>query len=213
MIDADDLGRGVYRADFDFDGTVDVDPADCPYVIAPADPRQKRCATFQQAKPGSGSGAGYERHRSKEWRPHTSRQSKEDVYVSHHRLLYLLSDELIELPTGEALEALDGCDVHHRNGVKWDNRLERREYEDEPHTPESNFELLDHGEHSSVTQSQMRAYAEDAKRAAKDPVEPAIADGGDSAVTCPRCGAELDGEYMIGERPDGSEACVHCMKQ
>lgn len=180
-----------------------------PYELGPVDPRQKLAATFQQAKPGDGSGAGYERWRSTEHRRHTSKQGREDVYVSHHRLLYLLHPDVVDEPIEDVLELMDGCDVHHRNGVKWDNRLVCRE--DEVPDGESNFELLDHGTHSEVTQSHMRAYAEDAKRAAANSHETTLADGGDSDVTCPRCGESLEGEYLIGTRSDGSEACVHCM--
>lgn len=40
-----------------------------------------------ETKVGSGSGAGYERWRSYEYRPSTDPDGKEDVYVAHHRLL------------------------------------------------------------------------------------------------------------------------------
>lgn len=169
-----------------------------PYVIGPTDPRTKKCATFEHAKPGDGSGAGYERWRSTEYRPHTARQSSEDVYVSVHRLQALLLPELFEKPIEDAIAELDGADVHHSNGVKWDNRLSRREADGE-----TNLEVLDHGEHASVTQSEMRAWAEDAKQqAATAEPEPAPTAG------CTRCGT-TDDMYVVADDLAG-HVCVEC---
>lgn len=126
-----------------------------------------------ETKPGSRSG-GYERWRSYEFRPHTSRQGKEDVYVYHHRLLSLL-DFPLSMPIEDCLREMSGSDVHHENGIKWDNRLD-------------NLELLDHREHARLTnsapsQAEQRAFAEDAR--------------GDLAPDregnrCPRCDERAD---------------------
>lgn len=73
-------------------------------------PRQRTTARYE-TKPG-----GYERWRSWEWRPHTSRQSKEGVYVYVHRLLAVAMAPQ-QKPISDVLTALDGKDVHHINGV------------------------------------------------------------------------------------------------
>lgn len=97
------------------------------------------------------TGGGYERIRSTEWRPETSRREKEDVYVAHHRLLAVAACYPADMTLADVLEHLDGRDVHHTSGVEWDNR---------PDT----LEVVDHGTHSQITQAQMRAWAADAKR-------------------------------------------------
>lgn len=135
-----------------------------------------------ETKKGDGSGAGYERWRSTEHRPHTAVGGREDVYVAHHRLLALLLPEFVDEPIGVALKALDGCDVHHPNGIKWDNRLERREADGEP-----NLEIVSHDRHSTVTQAQVRAWAEDTKREQERRERGISADD-----VCARCGEPAD---------------------
>ena len=90
-----------------------------------------------ETKAGSGSGAGYERWRSWERRPHTERDGKEDVYVAHHRLLAVVECYAASTPLWAIFADLDGSDVHHENGLKWDNRRE-------------NIEVVDHGEHAAM---------------------------------------------------------------
>ena len=90
-----------------------------------------------ETKAGSGSGAGYERWRSWERRPHTEREGKEDVYVAHHRLLAVVECYAASTPLWAIFADLDGSDVHHENGLKWDNRGE-------------NIEVVDHGEHAAM---------------------------------------------------------------
>ena len=90
-----------------------------------------------ETKAGAGSGAGYERWRSYELRPSTAADGKEDVYVAHHRLLAVVECYPSTMSLEAILRDLDGKDVHHRNGIKWDNRP-------------SNLEPIDHGEHAKL---------------------------------------------------------------
>ena len=90
-----------------------------------------------ETKAGSGTGAGYERWRSWEYRPSTERDGKEDVYVAHHRLLAVVECYAASTPLWAILADLDGKDVHHENELKWDNRP-------------SNLEVVEHGEHSRM---------------------------------------------------------------
>jgi len=90
-----------------------------------------------ETKAGSGTGAGYERWRSWEYRPSTECDGKEDVYVAHHRLLAVVECYAASTPLWAILADLDGKDVHHENELKWDNRP-------------SNLEVVEHGEHSRM---------------------------------------------------------------
>ena len=90
-----------------------------------------------ETKAGSDSSAGYERWRSYEKRPSTDVEGKEDVYVAHHRLLAVVECYEASTPLWAILADLDGKDVHHENGVKWDNRP-------------SNIEAIDHGKHTAM---------------------------------------------------------------
>lgn len=90
-----------------------------------------------ETKAGSGSGAGYERWRSYEDRRTTEVEGKEDVYVPHHRLLAVVECYAESTPLWAILADLDGKDVHHENGIKWDNRPE-------------NIETIEHGAHAAL---------------------------------------------------------------
>lgn len=155
-----------------------------------------------ETKPGDGTGAGYERWRSYEWRPETPRQAKEDVYVSVHRLAAVSWCYPDEMAVSEILAHLDGKDVHHRSGIPYDNR-------------EGNLAVRDHGRHSEITQAQMRAFAEDAKRSlggsSPDGTPTAHEDG------CDRCGQPADvlatsedwtGEYCLDCATDASDGAA-----
>lgn len=165
------------------------------YTIGAADPRQQGHATLETKPPAytdgrRDSGAGYERWRSYEFRPHTARQGKEDVYVPVHRLTAVVSCFDSGTPLSCIFETLDGADVHHESGIPFDNRPD-------------NLTVVDHGTHSEVTQAQMRAWGEDSKRQARDetPAERAV---------CGRCGDEAD--VMCESSDFEGERCLACAK-
>lgn len=165
------------------------DPSE--YVTGTPHARQAPVARFE-TKAGDGSGAGYERWRSYEWRPETPRKSKEDVYVAHHRLLAVVSCYPDDMAVSDILAHMADKDVHHDApeidadaGVTWDNR------------PDA-IRVVEHGRHTEITNAQMRAWAEDRKHQARKPTTP-------DPEGCVACGAtgtlattdSLDGEYCI----------------
>ena len=150
------------------------------YVVGSTYARKQRAK--YETKDGYGSGAGYCRWRSTEWRPETARRSKEDVYVPVHRLAAVAWCYPDDMDVSEILRHMDGRDVHHTTGEKWAN------IGDSPNFDEPGLQVCDHGRHSSITQTQMRAWAEDAKRAAAGQI--VAADGHGDADTCFKCGEE-----------------------
>lgn len=174
------------------------------HVLRPRKEHLSQIARFETKPPAyingkRDSGAGYERWRSYEERPHTSRQGKESVYVSHHRLLAVVACYPLEMPIDEILDHLHGRDVHHNCpesekdwGIPWDNRHDC-------------LEVLGHGEHSSVTNSQQRAWAEDAKRRALSDDQPPGVRAGEQ---CCRCG-EDDSPLATSEGFEGVR-CLDC---
>lgn len=140
------------------------------------------------------TGGGYPRVRSTERREHTPGDGTDDVFVSIHRLA-AVAWHLPDGTLGEdvRLSALDGVDVHHTTP------------DGGPGMPSANGEawttVVDHGRHSEITQSQMRAWGEDSKQQATDD---------DVAVDrCPECGDESDGAAVGGREG----LCLGCAKQ
>lgn len=157
---------------------------------------------------GHDTGGGYERFRSIEFVPDSPTPGTEDVYAAHHRLLavaWLFPDSM---SIGEILAELDGRDVHHTTGVEWANFGESPNFDgdDLPFSNGTNagLELLDHGTHSEVTQAQMRAWGEDAKRQARD----------DTPTDDDRCGRcdTTDGSLWQCDDFDGVR-CIECAKR
>jgi hypothetical protein len=148
------------------------------YVRGPSNTRNAFARYETKPSTADTTGGGYPRWRSWEHNPTTPRRGKEDVYVSVHRLLAVVACYPSETPLCDVLDDLHGRDVHHNApelpedaGFPMDNRP-------------GALEVLDHADHSSVTQSAMRAHAEDAKQAARDPVH-ATGNG-----SCPGCGRD-----------------------
>jgi hypothetical protein len=174
------------------------------YVVGDAPPQQSLTPTFEfkAAHPGGsgGRGGGYPRVRSWETRPETARQGKEDVYVPIHRLCavaWLLPDGT--LGDDVRLDALDGVDVHHDLGMPAAN-------------VESELLLVNHGDHSEVTQAEMRAYAADARRRVDgDGADATTGSGAGDGDVCDRCGAAAT---TLCESPDWTgRYCLECSKQ
>ena len=174
------------------------------YVVGTPPAQQSLTSTFEfkASHPGGsgGRGGGYPRVRSWEFRPATARKGKEDVYASIHRLCavaWLLPDGT--LGDDVRLAALDGVDVHHDLGMPSAN-------------VESELLLVNHGDHSEVTQAEMRAYAADARRRVDgDGAGEGEATGVGDGDVCDRCGAE---RTTLCESPDWTgEYCLECGKE
>lgn len=129
---------------------------------------------FKAGHLGSGGrGGGYARWRSVERGPHSPDDSARGVSVAVHRLCavaWLFPDDW---DAADILDsgALVGADVHHELDMPSANL-------------ESELSLVSHGRHAEITQSQLRACGEDAKRAAS------VDDRRDESDTCDRCGEE-----------------------
>jgi len=170
-----------------------------PYVVGEPNPRQQPYATLETKPSVHGyTGGGYEHWRSYEHRPHTPGDGKEHVYASHHRLLAVLACYPLDWPIENVLDDIREKDVHHQSGVPWDNRPE-------------NLDVVAHGRHAEITQTQRRASAEDTKRDVERAEQQPQPDRDDTGV-CDHCG-----------RPDGTLAecpawpderrCLDCVSE
>ena len=167
---------------------------DAPHVIGEAEPQQQDHATLETKPSVHGyTGGGYEHWRSYEFRPETPTRGKEDVYVSVHRLTAVVASYPADQPIEAVLDDLREKDVHHRSGVPWDNRPE-------------NLEAVPHGRHSEITQTQRRAWAEDAKREVEEKERQPVA-----ADECAYCGEVADVLAECDAWP-GEERCLGCAK-
>lgn len=159
-----------------------------PYVRGETHPNTLPVARFEFKRPSPGhTGGGYPRWRSVEWCEHTSRRSSQDVFVPVHRLSAVAWCYGDGWGVSEILTDMDGKDVHHELGLP-------------SATVESELSVIDHGEHSSVTQAERRAWARDEQRAREQ--------GGWGDDGCPECGAEVqNGGATVGAT---SGLCLSC---
>jgi hypothetical protein len=164
----------------------DTDSTDCKYVVGEAPPQRADRAFYYTKPPVAGcTGGGYELWRSKEEQPGYPDGKKYDVYVSVHRLLAVVACYPDDYDIEVILDDLGEKDVHHESGIPWDNRPD-------------GITVMEHGRHASLTNSEKRAYAEDAKR---------LRDGQatiDDSGGCSECGGDAEA------RINGSEYCLEC---
>lgn len=168
---------------------------DAPHVIGEASRQRQDHATLETKPSVHGyTGGGYEHWRSYEVRPETPTRGKEDVYVSVHRLTAVVACYPTEQPIEAILDDLRGMDVHHRSGVPWDNRP-------------GNLEAVPHGRHSEITQTQRRAWAEDAKREVEERERQPL-----DADECARCGA-VETTLAECDAWPGEQRCIECARK
>jgi hypothetical protein len=165
------------------------------YVVGPTYARRARPRFEFKPSAAGYTGGGYARVRSTERREHSPGDGADDVFVSVHRLA-AVAWHLPDGTLGEdvSLSQLDGADVHH---VQPDR--------DAAGMPAANGEtwttLVDHGTHSEITQAQVRAWGEDAKQQAADPVT----HGPDG---CAECGADAD--VLAESGAFEGQRCLEC---
>jgi|GEM_PF-2335070 len=173
------------------------DDDDREYVIGEPHPQTDTHPTVEtKPSPPAYTGGGYEHARSTEYRPHTPTDGSESVYCSIHRLSAVVWCYSDDWTVGEILADLDGKDVHHKSGVPWDNRP-------------ANLSVESHSRHSSITQSQRRAWAADAKRRARKRDHEPLANTDGPA--CDECGT-TDAPLARGEGFDGRR-CPECVRE
>lgn len=160
-----------------------------------------RWTSDDERVPRRDSGGGYVRVRSNEYRDHTATQGSESVYVYLHRLCAVAWCYPDDMDVSEILEHMDGRDVHHTTGVEWAN------FGESPNFEKDGLEVRGHGDHSRITQAQMRAWASDAKESAQRGVSP-VADGGG---VCGECGTS-EGAMATTDDLEG-EFCLECVTE
>lgn len=139
------------------------------YVRGRLSDRRKRIPTFEfKASSTNYTGGGYARVRTEEDRPDKPGDGLSTAYVSIHRLAAVVWCYDADRPLDEIQEDMIGKDVHHVLGMPSANG-------------EEFVEVVDHGGHSGITNTQKRAWAEDAKRARDGEWEP------DDDGTCDEC--------------------------
>ena len=167
-----------------------------PYVVGEPDSRQQPYATLETKPSVRGyTGGGYEHWRSVERRPHSPGDGTEDCYASHHRLLAVVACYPSDEPIDAVLDDLREKDVHHESGVPWDNRPD-------------NLEVVAHGRHSEITQTQRRAWAADRKREVQEADQQPLA-GEDDSGLCDRCGDHSETLAECNAWP-GERRCIEC---
>jgi len=154
----------------------------------------KRYATFEtKSSAPTHTGGGYERWRSTEVRPETPRRGAQDAFVTVHRLTAVVACYDIQTPLTDVLTDLREKDVHHLNGVPWDNS-------------HGNLETVAHGRHSEITQAQQRAWAEDKKREMQERENEPLT----GTDRCDNCGTE--GVTLATSDGFSGEYCLPCAK-
>lgn len=173
-----------------------------PYSLGAVHGNTKSYATFETKPSGRNhdgsrdTGGGYERVRSYESVPtHYGQRRKKEVYVAVHRLCAVAWCYPDSWTVAEILADMDGTDVHHRDGVEWNNS-------------EGNLELLDHAEHSSLTQAELRAVTADRKADVEAAEEQPISDH--VPDVCPSCGSET--EVLATSPGFQGRRCLDCAK-
>lgn len=174
---------------------------EAPYVVGSPHGNQRDHAAFEfkQAAPDN-TGGGYPRWRSYEFRSETPGTEKEDVYVAVHRLCavaWMFPDEWTAedvLRSGQLL----GADVHHELGMPAANL-------------EGELSLRDHGEHSEITQTQRRAWAEDQKQAVEERERQPLGQTAEDGI-CARCGDPAD-PLAECDAWSGESRCLRCAKE
>jgi len=162
-------------------------PDCCPYVRGKTYTRQSE-ATFEfKAGSPDHTGGGYSRWRSYESGAHTPGETKRTAFVPVHRLLAVVACYPSDRPIAAVCADVGAKDVHHQLGMPSANLPEE-------------LEVIDHGEHSSVTQAQRRAYAADKKREVEAEEQQRIG----RVEYCVQCGDEADAVVS------GTDYCLEC---
>lgn len=181
--------------------------------------REKAVARFE-TKPGTGSGAGYERWRSFEYRPHTPGDAKEDVYLYHHRLLAILLYPG-DMPIDAVLADIGEKVVHHtppsdllgpddpEHGIKWLNLPAYLEVH------ERGTHSAGHGGQSSFDPERIAAAARAARDRDQDPdADPTGVRGGpDRREACDGCGDLVDPALLARSDAFEGRRCLECVTE
>lgn len=148
-------------------------------------------------KPGATgyTGGGYPRVRSVERGPENGKPPGKsgDVFVSIHRLIAVVACYPAEKPLAEIQDEMVSQDVHHELGMPSANLPDY-------------LSTRSHGDHSSITRAQQRAWAADAKRKQSRQQELGVGE-----ERCPGC-HEVTETWATTDRLD-DEFCLDCTMQ